>query len=173
MMKWRALRQFHHEFVDGLDVCVFRFQEIVRALERLTRSRTIDIMYRIYWYRTSIRSTPSIEIDPDNIQLAQEVKELLDQTIDEGLAGEASSHNALMKTKNAIIKPVPEPLYLFQDPGSPLEIFMPNKPRAWLALLYTSRRVSYEARSVLYGANRFSLEEVEIANTWILTGASK
>jgi hypothetical protein len=63
-----------------------------------------------------------------------------------------------------LVLAVPDSLYLFQDPGSPLESFMPSKPRAWLALLYTSRRVSYEARSVLYGANRFTLEEVEIAN---------
>ncbi|KAJ5381974.1 uncharacterized protein N7496_004402 [Penicillium cataractarum] len=55
-------------------------------------------------FRTSIRSATSIEIDPDNVQLAQEVKELLDQTIDEGLAGEASSRNALVKTKNSILK---------------------------------------------------------------------
>lgn len=59
---------------------------------------------------------------------------------------------------------VPEPLYLFQDPGCPLEAFMPNRPRAWLALLYTSRQVSHEARAVLYGANHFTLEEVEITN---------
>ncbi|OOQ88988.1 nuclear condensin complex subunit 3 [Penicillium brasilianum] len=55
-------------------------------------------------FRSSIRSGTSIEIDPDNLQLAQEVKELLDQTIDEGLAGEASSRNALVKTKNSILK---------------------------------------------------------------------
>ncbi|KAJ5641921.1 hypothetical protein N7490_005921 [Penicillium lividum] len=55
-------------------------------------------------FRTSIRSATALEIEPDNIQLAQEVKELLDQTIDEGLAGEASSRNALVKTKNAVLK---------------------------------------------------------------------
>ncbi|KAJ5462014.1 uncharacterized protein N7458_003566 [Penicillium daleae] len=55
-------------------------------------------------FRSSIRSATGIEIDPDNVQLAQEVKELLDQTIDEGLAGEASSRNALVKSKNAILK---------------------------------------------------------------------
>lgn len=63
-----------------------------------------------------------------------------------------------------LVLAVPESLYLFQDSGSPLESFMPSKPRAWLALLYTNRRLSYEARSVLYSANRFTLEEVEIAN---------
>ncbi|KAJ5114104.1 hypothetical protein N7456_002638 [Penicillium angulare] len=55
-------------------------------------------------FRTSIRSATALEIEPDNIQLAQEVKELLDQTMEEGLAAEASSRNALVKTKNAILK---------------------------------------------------------------------
>ncbi|KAJ5786496.1 uncharacterized protein N7503_011708 [Penicillium pulvis] len=55
-------------------------------------------------FRTSIRSATALEIEPDNIQLAQEVKELLDQTIEEGLAAEASSRNALVKTKNSILK---------------------------------------------------------------------
>lgn len=57
-------------------------------------------------FRTSIRSatTTGAEIEPDNVQLAEEVKELLDQTIEEGLAGEASSRNALVKTKNSILK---------------------------------------------------------------------
>lgn len=59
---------------------------------------------------------------------------------------------------------VPEALYLFQDPGSLMEAFMPNKPHAWLALLHTSRQISYEARVVLYGSNRFTLEEVEVAS---------
>ncbi|KAJ5992120.1 hypothetical protein N7451_007844 [Penicillium sp. IBT 35674x] len=55
-------------------------------------------------FRTSIRSATALEIEPDNIQLAQEVKELLDQTIEEGLAAEASSRNALVKTKNSVLK---------------------------------------------------------------------
>ncbi|KAJ5104348.1 Armadillo-like helical [Penicillium alfredii] len=55
-------------------------------------------------FRTSIRSANGAEIDADNVQLAQEVKELLDQTIEEGLAGEASSRNALVKAKNAVLK---------------------------------------------------------------------
>ncbi|KAJ5737776.1 uncharacterized protein N7483_002901 [Penicillium malachiteum] len=55
-------------------------------------------------FRTSIRSATGVEIEPDNIQLAQEVKELLDQTIEEGLAGEASSRNALVKAKNSVLK---------------------------------------------------------------------
>ncbi|OQE23598.1 hypothetical protein PENSTE_c008G01419 [Penicillium steckii] len=56
--------------------------------------------------RSSIRSATAggIEIDPENAQLAEEVKELLDQTIEEGLAAEASSRNALVKTKNSVLK---------------------------------------------------------------------
>lgn len=55
-------------------------------------------------FRTSIRSATGVEIEPDNVKLAEDVKELLDQTIEEGLAGEASSRNALVKTKNSILK---------------------------------------------------------------------
>ncbi|KAJ6110827.1 hypothetical protein N7486_003062 [Penicillium sp. IBT 16267x] len=55
-------------------------------------------------FRTSVHSATALEIEPDNIQLAQEVKELLDQTIEEGLAAEASSRNALVKTKNSVLK---------------------------------------------------------------------
>lgn len=55
-------------------------------------------------FRTSIRSATAVEIEPDNVQLAEEVKELLDQTIEEGLAAEASSRNALVKTKNSVLK---------------------------------------------------------------------
>lgn len=55
-------------------------------------------------FRTSIRSATGVEIEPDNVQLAEEVKELLDRTIEEGLAAEASSRNALVKTKNSVLK---------------------------------------------------------------------
>ncbi|KAJ5908664.1 hypothetical protein N7495_001346 [Penicillium taxi] len=54
--------------------------------------------------RISVRSAATLEIDPNNVQLAHEVKDLLDQTIEEGLAGEASSRNALVKAKNAVLK---------------------------------------------------------------------
>lgn len=55
-------------------------------------------------FRSSIRSATSVEIDPENAELATEVKELLDQTIEEGLAAEASSRNALVKAKNSVLK---------------------------------------------------------------------
>ncbi|KAJ5941681.1 Armadillo-like helical [Penicillium verrucosum] len=55
-------------------------------------------------FRSSIRSGTGVEIDPENTALATEVKDLLDQTIEEGLAAEASSRNALVKAKNAILK---------------------------------------------------------------------
>lgn len=55
-------------------------------------------------FHTSVRSATGVEIEPDNVQLAEEVKELLDQTMEEGLAAEASSRNALVKTKNSILK---------------------------------------------------------------------
>ncbi|PYH75187.1 hypothetical protein BO85DRAFT_480976 [Aspergillus piperis CBS 112811] len=55
---------------------------------------------------------------------------------------------------------VQHPLFLFQDPGCPIETFTPERPHQWLALLYTNRKVSMEARAVLYGANEFVLEDV-------------
>lgn len=55
-------------------------------------------------FRTSVRSATGLEIAPDHIQLSEEVKELLDQVIEEGLAAEASSRNALTKTKNSVLK---------------------------------------------------------------------
>lgn len=55
-------------------------------------------------FRTSVRSNSGVEVSAENQELALEVKELLDQTIEEGLAGEASSRNALVKTKNSVLK---------------------------------------------------------------------
>jgi condensin complex subunit 3 len=55
-------------------------------------------------FRSSIRSSNGAEIDPAHAELALEVKELLDQTIDEGLAAEAAGRNALTKTKNVVLK---------------------------------------------------------------------
>lgn len=57
-------------------------------------------------FRSSIRSATvtGVEIEPDNVQLAEQVKELLDETIEEGLAAEASSRNALVKAKNSVLK---------------------------------------------------------------------
>ena len=53
-------------------------------------------------FRTSTRSNG--EITQENIQLAQEVKELLDQAIEEGAAGDATGRNALVKAKNSVLK---------------------------------------------------------------------
>ncbi|KAJ5471800.1 hypothetical protein N7539_008778 [Penicillium diatomitis] len=63
-----------------------------------------------------------------------------------------------------LVLAVPDSPYFFQDSGGPLECFMPRKPGAWLALLYTCQQLSHDARSILYGANRFILEEVETRN---------
>lgn len=55
-------------------------------------------------FRSSSQSGNRVEIEPEHTQLAQEVKELLDQTIDDGLAGDATSRNALVKAKNSVLK---------------------------------------------------------------------
>lgn len=52
---------------------------------------------------------------------------------------------------------VPHPLYLFQEPGSRVECFAPDRPVRWLALLYTNRQIYREASAVLYGVNQFHL----------------
>jgi hypothetical protein len=56
---------------------------------------------------------------------------------------------------------LPQPLHLFQDPGCPVESFIPGKPYRWLALLYTNRQISEEARAALYRFNSFTFQEVE------------
>lgn len=55
---------------------------------------------------------------------------------------------------------VPHPLYLFQEPGSHVESFMPEKPVGWLAILYTNRKIYREASAVLYEKNRFHLVDI-------------
>ncbi|KAF2257477.1 hypothetical protein CC78DRAFT_527771 [Lojkania enalia] len=52
---------------------------------------------------------------------------------------------------------VPHPLYLFQEPGCRVELFAPDRPRRWPALLYTNRQISREASAMLYGINHFHL----------------
>ncbi|GAQ08823.1 condensin complex subunit 3 [Aspergillus lentulus] len=55
-------------------------------------------------FRSSTQSASGGEISPENVALAQEVKELLDETIQEGVAAEAAGRNALVKVKNAVLK---------------------------------------------------------------------
>ncbi|KAJ3456801.1 hypothetical protein MRS44_016824 [Fusarium solani] len=52
---------------------------------------------------------------------------------------------------------VEHPVYLFQDFGPRVEAFAPDKPKWWIALLYTNRPISSEAKAVLYGNNNFHL----------------
>jgi len=49
------------------------------------------------------------------------------------------------------------PLYLFQGPGTRVETFAPDRPKQWLALLYTNRQISREASAALYRVNHFHL----------------
>jgi hypothetical protein len=52
---------------------------------------------------------------------------------------------------------VPHPLYLFQDTGSKVETFAPERPHRWLALLQVNRQIHEEAAEVLFGMNNFTL----------------
>lgn len=68
--------------------------------------------------------------------------------------------NLPSKARNNIYKRVlivAHPLYLFQDAGSRVETFAPDKPLRWNALLYTNRQMNSEASAVLYGMNNFAL----------------
>ena len=56
-----------------------------------------------------------------------------------------------------IVLTVAHPVYLFQDAGSRVETFAPDRPFRWLSLLYTNRQTHSEAIPVLYGMNNFSL----------------
>ena len=56
-----------------------------------------------------------------------------------------------------IVLIVAHPVYLFQDAGSRVETFAPDRPFRWLSLLYTNRQMHSEAIPVLYGMNNFSL----------------
>ena len=51
---------------------------------------------------------------------------------------------------------VAHPVFLFQDAGSRVETFAPDRPFRWLSLLYTNRQIHSEAIPVLYGVNIFS-----------------
>lgn len=65
--------------------------------------------------------------------------------------------------RNSIYKrvlAVAHPIFLFQDTGSQVvETFAPDRPKRWLALLYTNRQIHIEASAVLYGSNQFYLED--------------
>jgi hypothetical protein len=52
---------------------------------------------------------------------------------------------------------VPHPLYLFQDTGSRVETFAPERPRRWLALLQVNRQTHREAADILFRTNIFAL----------------
>lgn len=60
-------------------------------------------------FRSSVRSSHG-ELSPENLALVQEVKELLDQTIEEGVAADAASRNALVKVKNVVLKLLAAPM---------------------------------------------------------------
>ncbi|KAF9886767.1 hypothetical protein FE257_011144 [Aspergillus nanangensis] len=54
-------------------------------------------------FRSSHRSAQG-DVSPEHAALAQEVKELLDEAIEEGVATEAAGRNAMVKVKNVLLK---------------------------------------------------------------------
>lgn len=59
-----------------------------------------------------------------------------------------------------IVLVILHPLYLFQEPGSPVETFAPDRPLQWLALLHTNRQIYVEASAVLYAINHFHFVDI-------------
>ncbi|KAF1845094.1 uncharacterized protein K460DRAFT_365986 [Cucurbitaria berberidis CBS 394.84] len=55
---------------------------------------------------------------------------------------------------------LPCPLYLFQEPGSQVETFAPDRPSGWPAMLYINRQIHSEASAVLYRTNQFHLVDI-------------
>jgi hypothetical protein len=52
------------------------------------------------------------------------------------------------------------PIYIFQEPNSPVESFAPDRPFRWLALLHTNRQIYTESSAVLYSMNQFHFEDI-------------
>lgn len=61
------------------------------------------------------------------------------------------------------------PIYLFQEPGSRVESFAPEKTAQWLALLYTNRQIYHEASASLYRTNQFYLVDTRPQQSDLLT----
>jgi hypothetical protein len=52
------------------------------------------------------------------------------------------------------------PIYLFQEPGSRVETFAPERLVKWLALLRVSRQIAREASAIFYATNQFYLVDI-------------
>ncbi|PNS15171.1 hypothetical protein CAC42_8172 [Sphaceloma murrayae] len=52
---------------------------------------------------------------------------------------------------------VTHPLYLFRDVSDLVELFAPDVPKQWTALLKTNRQISSESSTILYTYNKFAL----------------
>jgi hypothetical protein len=55
---------------------------------------------------------------------------------------------------------LPHSVYIFQEPGSGVEAFAPEKLVKWLAFLYVNRQIACEASAVLYAQNHFHLVDI-------------
>lgn len=74
--------------------------------------------------------------------------------------GQSNFFGLPRKIRNRIYRAVlyvPHPLYLFQDTGSRVEMFAPERPHRWLALLQVNRQFHVEAAEILYSINHFTL----------------
>lgn len=60
------------------------------------------------------------------------------------------------------------PLYLFLGPESSVQLFGPDTPKHWCALLVTNRQISAGASAVLYSVNRFELIDINTPQSRVL-----
>lgn len=63
---------------------------------------------------------------------------------------------------------VAHPLYLFQDTDSQIEVFGPERPPQWLALLHVNRQIHAEAAESLFGTVHFVLLDEKRAQGCLL-----
>ncbi|KAJ9658702.1 hypothetical protein H2198_003580 [Neophaeococcomyces mojaviensis] len=65
--------------------------------------------------------------------------------------------------RNRIYKTVltiSHPIHLFQDPGSAVASFAPDRPPHWLAILHTNRQIHAESSAILYTENHFHFVDI-------------
>lgn len=121
-------------------------------------SEVIDRL-SIHWDESGYLAAQQQDLDPSDMS-GSKMKSALPQST---TSTSANFFSLPIEIRNHIYKQVlavPLPLYLFQDTGPRVEVFAPEKPYRWLALLYTNRQISDEVSAILYGENKFTLEEV-------------
>ena len=77
--------------------------------------------------------------------------------------------DARKKIYKGVLK-LPHPIFLFQDSDPRVEIFAPDRPPNWLALLYVSRQMYQEAAGILYSTNVYTLLDADGQGSELIQG---